>query len=82
MVLANTVTMAMNSYKSKIEEELKLCNLIFTIIFNIEMVLKLTAELGKYFLNSWNRLDFFIVVTADIGIFLNKFAASSHSKMI
>lgn len=41
------------------------------------MILKLTAELQKYFMNSWNRLDFFIVVSADVGMLLDKYGSSS-----
>lgn len=57
---------------------MKLCNVVFTVIFNLEMILKLIAELDKYFISGWNRLDCFIVVCADLGIILDTFGSSDN----
>lgn len=45
------------------------------------MVIKLIAELDRYFASSWNRLDFFIVISADVGIILDMFG-NKTSKMV
>ena len=50
---------------------LKYANLIFSLIFNIEMFLKLIALKGEYFESSWNIFDMTIVISADIGILLD-----------
>jgi voltage-dependent calcium channel T type alpha-1G len=80
VVLLNTLAMAINSYQSSIANFLKVCNIVFTVIFNLEMILKLIAELGKYFLSGWNRLDFFIVVSADLGIALDFFSGGMENE--
>ena len=46
-------------------------NLIFSIVFNIEMILKLLALEHQYFWFTQNLFDMFIVVSADIGIILD-----------
>ena len=45
--------------------------IIFTVIFVIEMVLKLIAFGGSYFNYSWNNFDFFVVCAAIFDIILN-----------
>lgn len=50
---------------------LSTCNNLFTLIFNIEMVLKLIADGSGYFKQNWNLFDMFIVITADIGFVMS-----------
>lgn len=45
--------------------------IIFTVIFIIEMVLKLIAFGGSYFNYGWNNFDFFVVCAAIFDIILN-----------
>ena len=45
--------------------------IIFTVIFIIEMVLKLVAFGGTYFNYGWNKFDFFVVCAAIFDIILN-----------
>ena len=52
-------------------------NAAFTIIFNIEMILKLISDKLKYFSNKWNHLDCFIVISADLGFIFEKLGAKS-----
>lgn len=39
-------------------------NIIFTIVFILEAILKLIAYGKSYFENSWNKFDFFVVVSS------------------
>jgi len=55
------------------EYTLEMINFIFSIIFNIEAILKLIALGWHYFKNSWNRFDFYIVLGTDIGFTLSLF---------
>jgi voltage-dependent calcium channel L type alpha-1D len=57
-------------------EKLSMGNAFFSFIFNVEMVLKLIALQGEYFRSSWNLLDMFIVVSADIGLLFTYFSAA------
>lgn len=45
-------------------------NIIFTIIFIIEAVLKLIAYGRTYFDNSWNNFDFFVVISSILDMIL------------
>lgn len=53
------------------ENFLKNANLYFSMVFNLEMLLKLFALRLNYFDSGWNLFDMFIVVSADIGIILS-----------
>ena len=73
VVTANTLSLAINSYQMThlLGVILKYANYVFAIIFNLEMILKLIALGGQYFISSWNRFDMFIVMTADVGVILD-----------
>jgi len=45
--------------------------IIFTVIFIIEMILKLIAFGSSYFNYGWNKFDFFVVCAAIFDIILN-----------
>jgi hypothetical protein len=70
VVLLNTLTMSMVLYDSSKEYKdfLSYCNMVFTVIFNIEMILKLIADKLAYFEVNWNIMDMFIVFCADLGV--------------
>jgi hypothetical protein len=40
------------------------------LVYNIEAALKIFAMQQQYFMTSWNRFDFFIVLAADIQIII------------
>lgn len=65
-----------------LEEMLSFFNLIFALIFNVEMFLKLTADGYRYFLDNWNLFDMFIVITADIGIVLDIYNVGGSFKSV
>ena len=71
--------MASMSYQinSAFEFTLKTLNAIFTIIFNIEMILKLIALKTAYFYNIWNKFDFFLVIVTDLGLVLDLMGVKS-----
>ena len=52
-------------------------NIIFTIIFIIEAILKIIAFGRSYFANSWNKFDFFVVVSSIFDIMLENMDSSS-----
>ena len=53
-------------------------NLIFTSIFTLECILKLIAFGKVYFNSSWNKFDFFVVVSSILEIFLSSLASSGQ----
>ena len=48
-----------------------LSNYFFTLIFTIEMVLKMQAYSWRYFETTWNKFDFFIVMASLIDIIIS-----------
>ena len=48
-------------------------NLVFSIIFLLEAIIKITAFKGEYFRESWNRFDFFIVAVSVIDTIVTLF---------
>lgn len=52
-------------------------NIIFTIVFIIEAVLKLIAFGGSYFENAWNKFDFFVVASSIMDFVLSALDSSS-----
>jgi hypothetical protein len=45
-------------------------NIFFTIVFIIEASLKIIAFGGSYLKNSWNKFDFFVVISSIFEIVL------------
>ncbi|KAG8129110.1 hypothetical protein E2320_015855, partial [Naja naja] len=71
----NVITMAMEHYHQPkiLEEALKICNYIFTIIFVMESVFKLIAfGFRRFFQDRWNQLDLAIVLLSIMGITLEE----------
>lgn len=78
-ILANTIAMAMVSYREPTEmtQALEMLNYFFTIVFNIEMILKLLAQGKTYFRVGWNIFDCFIVFGTNAGLLLKAFGAGA-----
>ena len=58
------------------EEKIRICgymNLVFAAFFTIELVLKLLALRRRYFDEHWNRFDFAIVCSTNVGILVEVF---------
>ncbi|MGH0147207.1 UNVERIFIED_CONTAM: hypothetical protein FKN15_052789, partial [Acipenser sinensis] len=71
----NVITMAMEHYQQPkvLDEALKICNYIFTIIFVLESVFKLVAfGFRRFFKERWNQLDLAIVLLSIMGITLEE----------
>ena len=71
LIVLNTVFLTLESVDNSDEFKFLLhqVNLVFVVIFTIEMVLKLIGlGLTFYFSNMWNRLDAFIVIFSLISL--------------
>lgn len=56
---------------------LQMTNYVFSSVFLVEAVLKLTAFGKTYFNNSWNRFDFFVVVSSIFDLMLELMESNS-----
>ncbi|XP_069373569.1 voltage-dependent T-type calcium channel subunit alpha-1G isoform X18 [Paralichthys olivaceus] len=71
----NVITMSMEHYEQprELDEALKICNYIFTLIFVLESVFKLVAfGFRRFFKDKWNQLDLAIVLLSIMGITLEE----------
>ncbi|XP_056389771.1 voltage-dependent T-type calcium channel subunit alpha-1H isoform X4 [Hyla sarda] len=71
----NVITMSMEHYNQpkSLEEALKYCNYVFTIVFVFEALLKLVAfGFRRFFKDRWNQLDLAIVLLSIMGITLEE----------
>jgi hypothetical protein len=69
-IVANTVVLSMTSIgmTHTFVKNLQIISSVFTVIFNLEILIKLFGEGRHYFASDWNRFDFFIVICGNIGI--------------
>ncbi|TRY59084.1 hypothetical protein DNTS_008394 [Danionella cerebrum] len=71
----NVVTMSIEHFNQPqyLEEALKYCNYVFTVVFIIEALLKLVAfGVRRFFKDRWNQLDLAIVLLSIMGITLEE----------
>ncbi|XP_029805117.1 voltage-dependent T-type calcium channel subunit alpha-1H, partial [Suricata suricatta] len=71
----NVITMSMEHYNQpkSLDEALKYCNYVFTVVFVLEAVLKLVAfGFRRFFKDRWNQLDLAIVLLSVMGITLEE----------
>ncbi|XP_068119134.1 voltage-dependent T-type calcium channel subunit alpha-1G isoform X2 [Hyperolius riggenbachi] len=71
----NVITMAMEHYRQPklLDEALKICNYIFTLIFVLESGCKMIAfGFRRFFKDRWNQLDLAIVLLSIMGITLEE----------
>ncbi|XP_039740786.1 voltage-dependent T-type calcium channel subunit alpha-1H isoform X3 [Pteropus medius] len=76
----NVITMSMEHYNQpkSLDEALKYCNYVFTIVFIFEAVLKLVAfGFRRFFKDRWNQLDLAIVLLSIMGITLEEIETSA-----
>ena len=78
LITANTVFLAAwSATMSKAwESNLRTINLIFTGLFTIEFLLKISAYGKRYFIDNWNKYDFFNIVFSVIGWLIDVNGAS------
>ncbi|XP_051742630.1 voltage-dependent T-type calcium channel subunit alpha-1H isoform X3 [Ctenopharyngodon idella] len=75
IICINVVTMSIEHFNQPLylEEALKYCNYVFTVIFIIEALLKLVAfGFRRFFKDRWNQLDLAIVLLSIMGITLEE----------
>ncbi|KAF7667180.1 hypothetical protein LDENG_00072760 [Lucifuga dentata] len=80
IIFTNLLTMSMEHYNQPkyLEEILKYCNYVFTLVFVIEAILKLIAfGLRQFFKERWNQLDLAIVLLSIMGITLEEIDLSA-----
>jgi len=84
-IVLNILVMALsyegmsNTYASVLEKT----NYFFTAVFTIECVLNLIALGWKgYWIISWNKFDFFVVVTSLLDIFISVVLASASTNFL
>ncbi|KAM9305191.1 voltage-dependent T-type calcium channel subunit alpha-1H [Gastrophryne carolinensis] len=71
----NVITMSMEHYNQpkSLDDALKYCNYIFTVVFVFEALLKLVAfGFRRFFKDRWNQLDLAIVLLSIMGITLEE----------
>lgn len=76
----NVITMSMEHYNQpkSLDEALKYCNYVFTVVFVFEAALKLVAfGFRRFFKDRWNQLDLAIVLLSIMGITLEEIEMSA-----
>ncbi|XP_056278035.1 voltage-dependent L-type calcium channel subunit alpha-1D [Pseudoliparis swirei] len=77
LILGNTLTLAVQHYEqSKVfTSVMDILNMIFTVVFTIEMIIKLLAlRVHHYFIDPWNSFDALIVVGSVLDIAVSEFS--------
>uniref|UniRef100_A0A8D3CH50 Voltage-dependent L-type calcium channel subunit alpha n=1 Tax=Scophthalmus maximus TaxID=52904 RepID=A0A8D3CH50_SCOMX len=77
LILGNTLTLAIQHYEQSktFTSVMDILNMIFTVVFTIEMIIKLLA-LRHYFIDPWNSFDALIVVGSVLDIAVSEFSVS------
>ncbi|KAJ3586687.1 hypothetical protein NHX12_013083 [Muraenolepis orangiensis] len=71
LILGNTLTLAVQHYEQSktFTSVMDILNMIFTVIFTVEMIIKLLAlRVHHYFIDPWNSFDALIVVGSVLDI--------------
>ncbi|KAG7215977.1 hypothetical protein INR49_003498 [Caranx melampygus] len=82
LILGNTLTLAVQHYEqSKLFTSIMdILNMIFTVVFTIEMIIKLLAlRAHHYFIDPWNSFDALIVVGSVLDIAVSEFSGKGES---
>uniref|UniRef100_A0A3B3X020 Voltage-dependent L-type calcium channel subunit alpha n=1 Tax=Poecilia mexicana TaxID=48701 RepID=A0A3B3X020_9TELE len=84
LIMLNTLCLGMqhcnqSNYVTKLSDTL---NLIFTVLFTVEMILKLMAfKVRGYFGDPWNVFDFIIVIGSVVDVILSEVDASENASV-
>ncbi|CAI2366067.1 unnamed protein product [Moneuplotes crassus] len=78
-IVLNMVQMAISFEDSpdSYNKALYIINLLFTALFTLEAILKLVAYGAVYFSSSWNKFDFFVVLSSLLEILLSYLSSGS-----
>uniref|UniRef100_A0A8D3D1S3 Voltage-dependent L-type calcium channel subunit alpha n=1 Tax=Scophthalmus maximus TaxID=52904 RepID=A0A8D3D1S3_SCOMX len=80
LILGNTLTLAIQHYEQSktFTSVMDILNMIFTVVFTIEMIIKLLAlRAHHYFIDPWNSFDALIVVGSVLDIAVSEFSVTS-----
>uniref|UniRef100_A0A3Q3NP68 Voltage-dependent L-type calcium channel subunit alpha n=1 Tax=Mastacembelus armatus TaxID=205130 RepID=A0A3Q3NP68_9TELE len=83
LILGNTLTLAIQHYEqSKLFTSIMdILNMIFTVVFTIEMIIKLLAlRAHHYFIDPWNSFDALIVVGSVLDIAVSEFSGGGKGE--
>uniref|UniRef100_A0A3Q2D7H6 Voltage-dependent L-type calcium channel subunit alpha n=1 Tax=Cyprinodon variegatus TaxID=28743 RepID=A0A3Q2D7H6_CYPVA len=83
LILGNTLTLAVQHYEqSKLFTSIMdILNMIFTVVFTIEMIIKLMAlRAHHYFIDPWNSFDALIVVGSVLDIIVSEFSGGGKGE--
>ena len=80
-MFVSTLQMALRYYQMDegYSQWLDIFNYIFTFIYNLEAGLKIFACGHNYFLNNWNKFDFFIVIVGNLSVLADIFTREGGS---
>ncbi|KAJ8016796.1 hypothetical protein DPEC_G00011080 [Dallia pectoralis] len=81
LILLNTLTLAVQHYEqSKLfNSVMDILNLIFTVLFTVEMAIKLLAlRTHQYFIDAWNTFDALIVVGSVLDIMVSELSGGDE----
>lgn len=67
--MLNMITMAIEHYKQTdiVTDILKIFNILFTVIFTLEAIVKIIGLRLHYFRIGWNVFDFIVVILSLLG---------------
>ncbi|XP_075030055.1 voltage-dependent L-type calcium channel subunit alpha-1S isoform X3 [Calonectris borealis] len=85
LILLNTICLGMQHYNQSAEMNhiSDILNVAFTILFTLEMILKLMAFKAKgYFGDPWNVFDFLIVIGSIIDVILSEIDDSDENSRV
>lgn len=79
VILLNMVQMCMEHHNSTLEFQNAMwwANLVFSIIYTVEAIIKLIGHRKFYFYKSWNVFDFVIVLAAWFGMIIDMIEVDS-----
>uniref|UniRef100_A0A8C4IK82 Voltage-dependent L-type calcium channel subunit alpha n=1 Tax=Dicentrarchus labrax TaxID=13489 RepID=A0A8C4IK82_DICLA len=84
LILGNTLTLAVQHYEQSkmFTSIMDILNMIFTVVFTIEMIIKLLAlRAHHYFIDPWNSFDALIVVGSVLDIAVSEFSVRESGKV-
>uniref|UniRef100_A0A8D3AQH2 Voltage-dependent L-type calcium channel subunit alpha n=1 Tax=Scophthalmus maximus TaxID=52904 RepID=A0A8D3AQH2_SCOMX len=84
LILGNTLTLAIQHYEQSktFTSVMDILNMIFTVVFTIEMIIKLLAlRAHHYFIDPWNSFDALIVVGSVLDIAVSEFSVRESGKV-
>lgn len=84
VILLNTLVFAMYHHDMNSDWTLSLfiINIIFTVIYLIEAIIKIVGLRQYYFQSGWNWFDFVIVVLSVISVILDFLAQVSYTGLL